>query len=83
MLCFAIDSRSYFDTKTLSVLPTAKIIKDCQLSHLCTNLGERDDLETDTLVLATLIEEDKYADIVKYIKLWADGIKRPASGTFV
>lgn len=53
------------------------------MAHLCTNLGEREDFETDTLVLATLIEDDKLDAIVKYIKLWADGIKRPASGTFV
>ncbi|CAD8102039.1 unnamed protein product [Paramecium primaurelia] len=82
MLCFAVDSKSYFESKLPSPLPTAKVMKDCQIAHLCTNLGERDDLETDSLVVGALIDEDKLNDIVKYIKLWADGIKRPASGTF-
>ncbi|CAD8066387.1 unnamed protein product [Paramecium sonneborni] len=82
MICFTIDQRSYFEQKEEQNISTGKVMKDCQIAHLCTNLGERDDLETDTLVVGALIEDDKLSDIVKYLKLWADGIKRPASGTF-
>lgn len=46
------------------------------------NLGEREDLENDTLILALLINQE-HKEIVKYLKMWCDGIKRPASGTFV
>ncbi|CAD8072288.1 unnamed protein product [Paramecium sonneborni] len=82
MVCFTLDQRSYFEQKQEQNQSTGKVMKDCQIAHLCTNLGEREDLETDTLVIGALIEDDKLNDIVKYLKLWADGIKRPASGTF-
>ena len=57
-------------------------------------LGERDDLENDTLVLNILLQNNmeynmKYISdkmlsaVLKHIQMWSDGIKRPASGTFV
>jgi hypothetical protein len=50
-------------------------------------LGERDDMENDTLTMNLLLRDDLTphwnTSIVKYIKLWSDGLKRPSSGTFV
>ncbi|CAD8173791.1 unnamed protein product [Paramecium pentaurelia] len=82
MLCYTVDSKSYVESKLPSQQPTVKVMKDCQIAHLCTNLGQRDDLETDSLGVGALIDDNKLHDIVKYLKLWADGIKRPANETF-
>jgi len=62
-------------------------MRDCELMNLGMVLGERDDMENDTLTLVLLLK-DGFGDnwnkaIVKYIKLWSDTLKRPASGTFV
>lgn len=54
-ICFAIDEKSYLNGSDLS-LP--KLVRDCQLQHLSVNLGDREDLETDTLVLTTLVNEE-------------------------
>ncbi len=50
-------------------------------------LGERDHMENDTLTLMLLMKDGLSPEwnnaIMKYLKLWSDGLKRPASGTFV
>lgn len=54
-LCFTVPEDSYFERYSS---PVGQLIKDCQLQHLALNLGERDDLPDDSLILTLLRRED-------------------------
>ncbi|KAM3144402.1 hypothetical protein pb186bvf_003566 [Paramecium bursaria] len=79
-ICYTVPETSYFENYKH---PIDRYISDCQVQHLSMIMGEREDLETDQLILTVLTNQTFEDMAIEYIKQWADGVKRPSSGTFV
>lgn len=61
-----------------------------QINYLNLSLGDRDDIDIDAFSVSLLEreykiwnEENESKNMVKLIRMWAEGRKRPVSGTFI